>query len=110
MSRRPALRTTLPRHRLPLRLDALDARIAPAVFTVTNVNDSGAGSLRDAIIAANNFGGPDIVQIQTTGTLQLSLPASLLPDGDLAIEVDGLQGQGRPSPVARFPFRIARRS
>jgi hypothetical protein len=46
------------------------------------------------------------------GALHLSLPASLLPEGDLAIEVDGLpnpdQG-GRPSAVARFPFRIVHR-
>lgn len=47
-----------------------------------------------------------------TGTLHLSLPASLLPEGDLAIEVDGLPDQsqgGRPSAVARFPFRIVHR-
>ncbi len=32
--------------RLPLHLEALEPRWLPSIFTVTNTNDSGAGSLR----------------------------------------------------------------
>jgi hypothetical protein len=49
--RRP-VRRTAPRHRLGL-FDHLEDRMAPAVLTVTNTNDSGPGSLRAAIEAAN---------------------------------------------------------
>jgi len=40
-------------------------------FPVTNVNDSGAGSLRAAIVAANSHPGADTVPIETTGTINL---------------------------------------
>ncbi len=45
-----------------------------ATFTVTNLNDSGAGSLRQAISDANNAAGPDVVTFQAgvTGTLTLA--------------------------------------
>src|SRR5690242_16363485 len=44
-------------HRPPasprLRVDPLDDRCLPSTFTVTNLLDSGAGSLRAAVAAAN---------------------------------------------------------
>jgi len=40
--------------RRTLRLEALEAREVPATFTVTNVLDSGAGSLREAVGFAND--------------------------------------------------------
>ncbi|MFY9824168.1 MAG: choice-of-anchor Q domain-containing protein [Thermoanaerobaculia bacterium] len=45
-----------------------------ATFTVTNLNDSGAGSLRQAISDANNAAGPDVVTFQAglTGTITLT--------------------------------------
>ncbi len=45
-----------------------------ATFTVTNTNDAGAGSLRDAIAAANAAGGADIIDFQAglTGTITLT--------------------------------------
>jgi hypothetical protein len=59
-------------------LGAAIATCAPlagaATFTVTNLNDSGAGSLRDAIGQANAAAGADVVQFQAglTGTITLS--------------------------------------
>jgi len=45
-----------------------------ATFTVTNLNDNGAGSLRQAIIDANNAAGADTVTFQAglTGTITLT--------------------------------------
>ena len=37
----------------PLRLEQLEARLVLSTFTVINTDDSGAGSLRQAIVAAN---------------------------------------------------------
>ncbi len=45
-------------HRM-LAVEELEARVAPATFTVVNANDSGAGSLRQAILDANAAGGAD---------------------------------------------------
>jgi hypothetical protein len=39
------------------------------------------------------------------GTLTLSLPSTLLPPGDLSVEVDGLPADGKPVRAARFAFR-----
>jgi Calx-beta domain-containing protein/parallel beta helix pectate lyase-like protein/polymorphic membrane protein len=52
----------------------LGAPAEAAIFTVTNLNDSGAGSLRQAISDANNAVGPDVVTFQAgvTGTITLA--------------------------------------
>jgi trimeric autotransporter adhesin len=47
-----------------------------ATHTVTNLNDSGAGSLRQAILDANASGGADTIAFSAFGTLNL---ASALP-------------------------------
>jgi predicted outer membrane repeat protein len=54
-----------------------------ATFTVTNLNDSGAGSLRAAIVSANGAAGADIVNFQAglTGTITLTT-------GEIAITDD----------------------
>src|SRR5437870_4605068 len=51
----------LPRSFLP-RLEVLEDRTVPSTFTVTNLADSGTGSLRAAITAANANPGPDTIQ------------------------------------------------
>ena len=60
-----------------------------ATFTVTNLNDSGAGSLREAITNANAAAGPDTVQFQVglTGTLVLTSGQLVIAD-DLTINGD----------------------
>src|SRR5690349_1725585 len=47
--------------------DGQIAQEAPLVFTVLNTNDSGAGSLRQAILDANSMGG---------GTIQFTIPGT----------------------------------
>src|SRR5262245_54642231 len=58
--------------------------VSAATFTVSNLNDSGAGSLRQAILDANAAGGTNIVNFTVTGTINLT---SLLPfiSGNLSI-------------------------
>ena len=43
-----------------------------ATFTVTNTNDSGAGSLRDAIAQGNAAAGADTINFSVTGTIVLT--------------------------------------
>jgi predicted outer membrane repeat protein len=52
----------------------LEERRLLATFSVTNLNDSGAGSLRQAIIDANSTGGADDIVFQSglTGTIALT--------------------------------------
>jgi hypothetical protein len=61
-------------------------------FTVSNLNDSGAGSLREAIANANAADGDDVVAFQTglSGTITLT-------SGAIPVLYDGLDVQG-PGP------------
>src|SRR5438034_10988843 len=44
----------------------------PSTFTVTNLLDTGAGSLRAAVAAANANPGADAIDFATTGTIALT--------------------------------------
>jgi titin len=56
------------RHARPrLGVEALEGRLAPAKFTVTSFIDSGAGSLRTAILAANAHPGADVITFNVGG-------------------------------------------
>jgi hypothetical protein len=57
-----------------------------ATIPVTNTNDSGAGSLREAIISANADGAQDDIDVQATGTVNL---LSALPDLTSEIDIAG---------------------
>ena len=59
-----------------LRVELLEDRRLLAVFSVDNLNDSGTGSLRDAIFQANANGVPDEITFSVTGTIDI---ASQLP-------------------------------
>ncbi|MCE9556896.1 MAG: hypothetical protein K8T91_26410 [Planctomycetes bacterium] len=55
---------------LTLTFGIVGQPVQAALFTVLNTNDSGAGSLRQAILDANNegsFPGQDIIQFDTSG-------------------------------------------
>src|SRR3990170_8640945 len=65
-------------HRQPgvrrLRIEPLEDRLLLATFTVTNLDDFGAGSLRQAIVDANSTGGADRVDLTgVSGTLAVAL-------------------------------------
>ena len=47
-------------------------------FDVTNTNDSGPGSLRQAILNADQSAGPHAINITATGALQLSSPLPVI--------------------------------
>lgn len=61
-----------------------------ATFNVTNTNDSGAGSLREAIDLANAQAGLDTVLFTVAGQIDLLSP--LVVTGDLIIDGDGPAG------------------
>ena len=51
-----------------------------AVFSVTNNNDAGAGSLRQAILDANALAGSDIISFSVTGTITLTTGQLIIAD------------------------------
>ena len=64
--------------------------ISGATFTVTNPNDSGAGSLRQAILDANANAGDDTISFNILGSgVQTIAPASALPAITESVTIDG---------------------
>jgi hypothetical protein len=80
-------------------LEALEARDVPAVLTVTNLNDSGPGSLRDAIAAANaDPSAADTIVFApgltgtitlTSGQLTVTGPVTITGPGSGKLTIDG---------------------
>ncbi len=67
-----------------------------ATFTVTNLGDHGAGSLRQAVIDANTLGGANTINftvsgtiVLTTGPIQIKGPLSIVGPGAGSLTVDG---------------------
>src|SRR5215210_2028491 len=68
---------------------------AAANFTVVNVNDSGAGSLRQAILDANANPGPDTIGFNIPGPgVKTITPATALPAITEALIIDGYTQPG----------------
>ncbi len=71
------------------------AQTAPqATFTVTNNNDAGAGSLRQAILDANASPGADTIVFNIAGGATTITPASPLPEITDALTIDGASQPG----------------
>ncbi|MGH8042846.1 MAG: choice-of-anchor Q domain-containing protein [Rudaea sp.] len=82
------------------------AAFAATTYTVTNTNDNGAGSLRDAINQANGNPGADIVNFGanvsgtitlTTGSLFISDGVDIQGPGASVLTIDGSSNVHRPS-------------
>jgi len=84
--------------RLALMVWAAAAPVAAATFTVTNTNDSGAGSLRDAITQANGNPGADTIAFDIPGvSVHTIAPATSLPTITQALTIDGYSQPGASS-------------
>ena len=68
--------------------------VAPFVFTVTNTNDSGTGSLRQAITDANSMGGGTINFNIPGGGVHTISPLSVLPTITQTVTIDGYSQPG----------------
>src|ERR1051326_1255333 len=72
------------------QVQILEDRTAPATFTVLNLNDSGLGSLRQAVLLANVLPGADVIQFAPAVTGSINLTSGRLTiAGDLAIQGPG---------------------
>ena len=78
-----------------LALAALAAPLAAATFTVINTADSGAGSLRQAILDANGAAGADLIQFAIPGAgVQTITPLTALPAISGQVVIDGYTQPG----------------
>ncbi len=77
---------------LRLAVEQLEDRTVPSTFEVLNLNDSGAGSLRQAILDANGAPGADLINFNVAGTIQLISGA--LPDLTGKVDIDGRTAPG----------------
>src|SRR5215213_3718426 len=81
------------------QLESLESRTLLTVFDVTNTNDGGAGSLRDALTQSNNHAGVDTVTFHIASPSKVIRPGSPLPEVWDPAVIDGTtQGgyAGRP--------------
>ena len=77
------------------RLERLEARLLPATFLVTNTGDSGADSLRQAILDANANPGQDVIAFNLPGSgSQVIRPLTPLPTITTAVLIDGYSQLG----------------
>lgn len=59
-------------YKMPLSITKNFKADTPQTYTVTNTNDSGAGSLRTAITNANSNAAGDTIAFSVSGTITLS--------------------------------------
>ncbi len=73
-----------------LHLNRLEDRDVPAVITVTSAADSGAGTLREAIIKANSTNAADTIRFALPGTgVRTITLATALPEITKPLTIDG---------------------
>ena len=78
-----------------MMLAARPSYAAADTFTVTNTNDSGAGSLRQAILDANATDGPSVIDFDIPGSgVHTIRPSSALPIIVEQVTIDGYSQPG----------------
>ena len=94
LRKRHAITLTRQRSFLP-GLEMLEDRTLLSTFQVLNLHDAGLGSLRQAILDANNHSGADVIRFapKLTGTITLSSQLGELKVTD-DLRIDG------PAPIA----------
>ncbi len=99
-SRRPGRRLS---PAFVLLFTALTSGAFATTFTVTNTDDSGAGSLRQAILDANANPGADVIAFSIVGSgVHTITPADELPTIADAVTIDGYTQPGA-SPNTQSP-------
>jgi hypothetical protein len=89
-------------HHAGLALAGSASLASATTFTVLNTNDSGAGSLRQAIQAVNASAGPHQIQFAIPGTsVHTIAPLTALPGISNTVSLDGYSQPGsRPNTLA----------
>jgi hypothetical protein len=76
-------------------VECLEERFLPSTFTVLNTNDSGPGSLRQAILDADSNPGRDTIRFNISGPgVQTIAPQTALPDITDSLLLDGWSQPG----------------
>ena len=89
------------KHLAAASLLSFAAAASAATFTVTNINDSGPGSLRQAILDANANPGADTIAFAIPGAgVQTITPASSLPTVTERVLIDGYSQPGSSESTA----------
>lgn len=73
-------------------VESMETRLVLSTFTVSNLNDAGAGSLRMAIADANGTAGADVINFSVSGTITLTTGA--LPAITGQVNIDGTTAPG----------------
>ncbi len=76
------------------RMEPLEGRRLFATFMVTNTNDASGGSLRQAMIDANNTGGTDTIKFNIGYGAKTIMPTSELPRITSPVVIDGSSQPG----------------
>src|SRR2546426_9784277 len=80
---------------LCLAFGQLSTEASNSIFTVSNTSDSGAGSLRQAILDSNATNGPNTIVFQIPGSgAQTITPLSALPPITVPVIIDGTTQPG----------------
>ncbi len=73
-------------------VESIESRVLLSTFTVSNLGDSGAGSLRQAILGANAGSGSETIDFSVAGTIALTSGA--LPTITQNVAIDGTSAPG----------------
>jgi parallel beta-helix repeat protein len=88
---------------LSLCVEHLEDRYVPSTFEVLNLNNSGIGSLRQAILSANAQPGADVIDFNVAGVIRLTTGA--LPAITGKVDIDGTTAPGfAGTPVVEFDY------